>query len=66
MNSVKWGGNDSHAGVIHKISRFAGAYPSICGRKGVSLRPLVRRGSVSSNNGLKKRRCVCSARAADT
>ena len=49
-------GKDGHAGVMHKFSRFAGAYPPTRGRKGGSLRPLVRCGPVSPNNVLEKKR----------
>ena len=53
------GGIDGHAGVIRQFSRFAGAYPPTCGQKVRSLRPLVRRGPVSPNNALDKKRNVC-------
>ena len=46
------GGNDGHAGVIHKFSRFAGAYPPNMWSKRGSVRPLVRRGPVSPNHVL--------------
>ena len=60
------GEKDGHAGVIHKFSRFAGAYPPNMWSKRGSVRPLVRRGPVSPNHVLKKKRCACSARAAGT
>ena len=62
------GGKDVHAGIIHKCSRIAGAYPQTYGHKGGSLRPLVRRGRVNPNNALerKMKRCACSARFAGT
>ena len=52
------GAKDGHAGVIHIFSRFSGAYPQTCGHKGGSLRPLVRRGPVSPNNALEKKKRV--------
>ena len=48
------GGNDGHAGVIHKFSRFAGAYPPNMWSKGGILKTLVRRGPVSTNDVLEK------------
>ena len=52
-------GKDGHARVIHIFSRFPGTYPPICGQKGVSVRPLVRRGPVSLNSVLEKKKRVC-------
>ena len=58
------GGNDGHAGVIHKFSRFAGGItPQTCDQMGGSVRPLVRGGPVSPNVLEKKKRCACLARA---
>ena len=52
------GGKDGHAGVIHKFCRFGGHTPPTRGQKGGSLRPLVRRGPVSPNNVLEKKKKV--------
>ena len=54
------GGNDGHHGVLHKCSGDPGAYPPKMWSKGRTLRPLLRRGPVSPNNVLeKKKKQVC-------
>ena len=48
------------------LDDLRGHTPPTCGQRGTSLGPLVRRGSVSSNNMLEKegKRCALSAMAA--
>ena len=59
MISVKWGERMVTLGYYIKFSRFAGAYPPPnTSSTGGSLRPLVRRGPVSPNNVLEKKK-VC-------
>ena len=54
------GGKDGHAGVIHKFSRFAEAYPPNMWSKGGIPKTLrAPRGPVSPNNVLEKKRKVC-------